>query len=70
MPLVIGLHLDIELLTATLWVWPSSQFLIHWVIHPSNSRLYNLETRMSCGTASNALLRCQADDISFSYTIW
>ena len=36
MPLVNVLHLDIEPLTATLRVWPSSQFLIHWVVHPWN----------------------------------
>ena len=42
-----GLHLDIEPLTSTLWAWPCSQFLIHWVVHPPNPCLSNLETRMS-----------------------
>ena len=28
-----------------------SQFLTHWMVHPSNPCLSNLETRMSCGTA-------------------
>lgn len=28
-PLFTGLHLDIEPLTSTLWMWPSSQLLIH-----------------------------------------
>ena len=35
-PLVTDLHLDIELLTATLWVRPLTQFLIHWVVHALN----------------------------------
>ena len=30
MLLVTGLPLDIKPLTTSLWVWPSSQFLIHW----------------------------------------
>jgi len=40
-----------------LWVWPSGQFLIHWVVHASNPRLSNLKTMMSCRTASNTLHR-------------
>ena len=53
--LVTGLYLDITPLTATLWVWPSSQLLIQQVVHLSNPCLSNLETRMLCGTVSNAL---------------
>ena len=43
---VTGLHLDTELLATTLWLWPSNQFLIHWIVHPSNPPLSNLEIRM------------------------
>lgn len=31
-PLVIGLLLTIKTLTATLWMWPSSQFPTNWVV--------------------------------------
>lgn len=34
--LIIGLHLDIKLLTTTLWMWPSSQSLFPLEVHPSN----------------------------------
>jgi len=54
-PLITGLHLDVKLLTTSLWVQLSSQFLIHRVIHLSNPCLSSLETRVSCGTVSNAL---------------
>lgn len=33
-PLIIGLHLDIKLLTTALWMWPSSQFLFQ--VHASS----------------------------------
>jgi len=49
-PLVTGLHLDIEPLTATLWLRPSNQFLTHRTVHPSNPWLSNLERRMLWGT--------------------
>ena len=42
------LYLDIKPLTTTLRVQPSRQFLIHWVVHPSNPCLFDLETRVLC----------------------
>lgn len=42
---ITGLHLDIE--TATLWIGPFHQFLIHLTIHPSNPYLFNITTK--CG---------------------
>lgn len=59
-PLVTGLHWLIELLTTTFWVQPSSQLLICWVVHPSNQYLSSLNTRMCCGTVSNAFASCAA----------
>lgn len=52
---LICLHVDTEPLTTTIWAQPSSPFLIHWVVHPSNPRLSNLETRISCGIVPNTL---------------
>ncbi|KAK4810808.1 hypothetical protein QYF61_008780 [Mycteria americana] len=46
-PLVTGFHLDIEPLTRSLWTQPSSQFLIHLTVYPSNPSLSNLETSVS-----------------------
>ena len=54
-PLVPGLHLDIEPLIATVWVQPSSQFLIQRVVRLSNPCLCSVETRMSQRAVSNAL---------------
>ncbi|XP_030324194.1 zinc finger protein 462 [Calypte anna] len=45
-PLIADLHTDIELLTTTFWMRPSSQFLSHQAVYPSNPYLYNLERRM------------------------
>lgn len=42
-----GFHLAIELLT---WLWPSIQFLIHWIVHPSNPYLSDFKIRMWYGT--------------------
>ena len=39
------------------WSVTIQPILIHPVVHPSKSCLSNLETRMSCGTVSNALLK-------------
>jgi len=50
-------QLDTELLTATLWMQPSSQFLSHQIIHPSNPHLSNIKTRMWHGTMSEASQR-------------
>ena len=50
MQLVTDLHVDIELLTTTVWLGPSRQFLIHWVVHLWNPYLSNLETKILCGT--------------------
>jgi len=52
--LITSLHLYAEPFTTTLWLWPSNQFLFHWIVHPSNPRLSNLEIRMWCGTTSKA----------------
>lgn len=54
-PLVSGLHLDVEPLTTTLWVPPSSQFFMQLVVHLSTSYFSNSEIRMSHKTVSNAL---------------
>lgn len=35
-PPIAGCHLDTELLTITLWMWSSSQFLIHQPVYPSS----------------------------------
>jgi len=56
MPLVARLCLDIEPLTISLWVQPSSQFLIQPVIHLSNPFFSKLETRMSCKTGGRCRL--------------
>ena len=50
--LVTNLHLDIELLTTTLWLQPSNQLFIHLIVQPSHSSVSNLEIRMLCGTTS------------------
>ena len=57
MPLITGLHLDIEPLMTTLCLWPFNQFFIHQVVHPSNPHPSNLEIRMWWGTMSKALLK-------------
>lgn len=49
MPPITGLNLDIEPLTAI-----SNQFLVHWVVHPWNPCLPDLETRILCRTVSPA----------------
>lgn len=54
-PLVTAFHLDVEFLIATLKVQPSSQFLIHQVVHLSVMFLSSLQTKISCKTVSNAL---------------
>ena len=48
-PLVTSLHLDIDPLTTTLWMWPSNQFLIHRTVHPSNLYFPNLQRQWCCG---------------------
>lgn len=42
MPLIAGVHLDIEPLITRLWEWPSSRLLIHQVVHLSNPCFSNL----------------------------
>ena len=54
-PFVTNLHLDIESWTATLWMPPSNQFLIHQTVHPSNPYLSNFKRWNLWGTVSNAL---------------
>jgi len=44
--LIFHFHLDIEPLIATLWTLPSSHFLTHLTVNPSNPHLCNLEERM------------------------
>lgn len=59
------LHLVMEPLTMTLWVWPRSQFLIQWVVHASNPCLSSLETRMLHGTVSKALHKAVYGQVHF-----
>lgn len=53
-PLVTSCHLDVKLLTTTLWLQLSNQFLIHQILHPSNPYLSIGEIRVWCGTMSKA----------------
>jgi len=57
MPLITGLHFDTAPLSATLWMWPSSQFLIHQTVHPSDPHVSDSERRIWGGTVSKALHR-------------
>jgi len=54
-PPMISLCLDMELLTTTLWLWPSNQLFIYRIVRPSNSKLSNSEIRIWCGMMSEAL---------------
>lgn len=45
-PLITDLHLDLEPLTTTPWIWSHSLFLVYWTVHPWNPYLSNLERRM------------------------
>lgn len=56
-PLFTDLHPDIERLTATVWVWPHNQFLIHWTVHLSTSYLSHLERAMLWRSISKAFLK-------------
>jgi len=68
-PLVISLHLDIEPLTTTLWLWPSHQFLIHWIVHPSNPSLSNLKLRMWQETTPKTLQKSkQMTSVAFPFS--
>jgi len=49
---VTKLLLDIKPLSMVLWLWSSSQFLIHWIVHPLKLYLSNLEIRVWYGTMS------------------
>ncbi|KAK4831083.1 hypothetical protein QYF61_015281 [Mycteria americana] len=49
------ISINIELLTTTLWMRPSHQFLIHRTVHPSNPYLSNSERRTLWRTMSKAL---------------
>jgi len=55
-PLITYLHLNIEALTTTIWVWSRNQFLIHQTVHPSDPYVSTLE-RMSWKIMSKALLK-------------
>ena len=55
--LITDLHLDMETLTTTLWVQSCNQFLVHWIVHPSSSRLSNVERKMLWGITSKALMK-------------
>lgn len=55
------LMISIELLTATLWIWPSSQFLMHLTVHLSNLYLLNLLTRLLLEPMSKALQKSIGD---------
>lgn len=54
-PFITALHLNLELLTSSLQIQPSSYFLIHKTVHPSNSNLSSLERRWSYSRPN----RCQ-----------
>jgi len=54
-PLVTVLHLDMESLAPTPRLRPSNQFIIHWIVQPSNPYFSNLEIRMCCRTMLKAL---------------
>lgn len=46
------LHLEVEPFTKNPVIKPSSQFLIYWIVQPSNPSISNLKTRMFCGMMS------------------
>lgn len=46
------LHLEVEPFTKNPVIKPSSQFLIYWIVQPSNPSISNLKTRMFCGIMS------------------
>lgn len=48
-PYVSDLYLNIKPL-ATLWLWPSNQFFIHWIVWPANPYFSNFEIRVWCTT--------------------
>jgi len=54
-PLMTSLHLDIQTLTTTLWLWPYNQFFTYLRVQSSNPYLSNLGIGMWCGTTSKAL---------------
>lgn len=54
-PLVTSLHLGMELLTRTVWLWPSNQSFTHLIVQPSHPYLSNLVIRMCFRTISKAL---------------
>ena len=53
--LIISFHLDIQPMTTNLWLRPSNQFLIHWIVLPSNPSFSNLEITMWWGSMSKVL---------------
>lgn len=56
-PLITGLHLDIEPLTAALWIYLCTQFLINLILHLSSTYLANLEVIMLWGGFIKGLTR-------------
>lgn len=54
-PLITEPRVEIAPLTTILWLQPSNQLLIHWIIHPLYPYLSNLEMRMWCRTILKAL---------------
>ena len=58
MTLMTCFHMDIELLTAALWVQPSSQFLLQPVVHSSNPFFSNLTNQ----DVMRDSVKCSAQD--------
>lgn len=68
-PLIIGLHVTIKPLMATLWVWPSSQFPTHWVV-PDGSPLLQSQWTLSTilGSASTSAILSMT--VLFHKEVW
>jgi len=69
-PLVIGVHLDIEPLTTTVWLWVSNQFLIHWIVYPPNLS-FQFRDKNVLWDHIKCIAEVQVDDISqSSFVYW
>lgn len=68
----LSLLLDTVPLTTTLYLQPSNQFLIHWVVHPSNPYISNLERFRDMNVMWDhiCLAEVQVDDISYSFFVY
>ena len=71
MPLVARLCLDIEPLTISLWVQPSSQFLIQGVVHPSHQFFLQFGDQNVMQDDGKHFAQVQVDDVScYSFIHW